>query len=115
MIHISLQRRGRSPYNSAAMQDSTVNSVTSSCIRLGLFVLVISAFLLVLPWSGEAQAQRKRVVFADDDEGSKVEGYVHRPEVGYIISRQEQEDLETLQLKESFAPKIVRSVNKAPF
>lgn len=63
----------------------------------------------------QASAQRKKIVFGEEEEGSVVEGYVHKPEVGYIITRQEQEDLETLQLKESFAPKIVRSVNKAPF
>jgi hypothetical protein len=64
---------------------------------------------------GDANAQRKKVVFGEEEEGSVVEGYVHKPEVGYIITRQEQEDLETLQLKESLAPKIVRSVNKSPF
>ena len=48
-------------------------------------------------------------------EADVVEGSVHKPEVSYLVSRQEQEDLETLQLKESFIPKIVKSVEKAPF
>ena len=79
---------------------------------LRFFVLLALAMSLGLPM---AHAQRKKVVFGEEEEGSKVEGYVHRPEVGYIITRQEQEDLETLQLKESFVPKIVKSVEKSPF
>jgi hypothetical protein len=90
--------------------------LTSSPTRIGgRLALTLLAIALFLPWPGEASAQRKRVVFDEDEEGSKVEGYVHRPEVGYIISRQEQEDLETLQLKESFLPKVLKSVEKAPF
>jgi len=80
-----------------------------------LFLARIAALVVVVPWAGEASAQRKRIVFDDDEEGSKVQGYVHRPEVGYIITREEQEDLETLQLKESFLPKVIESVKKAPF
>lgn len=80
--------------------------------RLNLIALVLLVFV---PWPGEATAQGKRIVFDDDEEGSKVQGYVHRPEVGYIITREEQEDLETLQLKESFLPKVIESVKKAPF
>jgi hypothetical protein len=76
---------------------------------------VVVVLLVFVPWAGEASAQRKRIVFDDDEEGSKVQGYVHRPEVGYIITREEQEDLETLQLKESFLPKVIESVKKAPF
>ena len=78
-------------------------------------VLGVALVLTVPFWAGDAQAQRKRVVFGEETEGSEVVGYVHKPEVGYIITRQEQEDLETLQLKESFLPKIVKSVEKKPF
>ena len=76
---------------------------------------MLAATLLAPAFFSDAHAQRKKVVFGEEEEGSVVEGYVHKPEVGYIITRQEQEDLETLQLKESLAPKIVRSVNKTPF
>ena len=84
---------------------------------LGILALVavFAAMLLGPLLSSDAHAQRKKVVFGEEEEGSVVEGYVHKPEVGYIITRQEQEDLETLQLKENLAPKIVRSLNKAPF
>ncbi|MCP4872674.1 MAG: hypothetical protein GY898_28620 [Proteobacteria bacterium] len=80
--------------------------------RILLTLLVAASATL---WAADADAQRKKVVFGEDTEGSVVEGYVHKPEVGYIITRQEQEDLETLQLKESFIPKIVKSVDKKPF
>ncbi len=78
-------------------------------------VFPLISLLLVLPTV--AFAQGKKIVFGEDSElaGSEVIGTVHKPEVGYIITRQEQEDLETLQLKESFLPKIVKSVEKRPF
>ncbi|MEE2829548.1 MAG: hypothetical protein VX498_10185 [Myxococcota bacterium] len=115
MMHIFLQWMTRFPYNRAAMRDTAVNSVTSVGAMFGVVVLILGASLLGAPWLDDAQAQsRKRIVF-DEDVAERVEGYVHRPEVGYIITRQEQEDLETLQLKESFLPKIVKSVEKKPF
>ncbi len=78
-------------------------------------LLTLLAATTATLWAVDADAQRKKVVFGEDTEGSVVEGYVHKPEVGYIITRQKQEDLETLQLKESFIPKIVKSVDKKPF
>jgi len=83
-------------------------------LRRGTWALLV-ALLVTALGVPSVHAQRKKVVFGEEEEGSKVEGYVHRPEVGYIITRQEQEDLETLQLKESFVPKIVKSVDKSPF
>ena len=97
-------------YSLAPMRIRTTPLLPSTPTRW--FALVIVAALLV---PALASAQRKKVVFGEDEEGSEIEGYVHKPEVGYIITRQEQEDLETLQLKESFVPKIVKSVEKRPF
>ena len=68
----------------------------------------------VYPADADAQGRRKKITFGEDDT-DVVEGYVHKPEVAFLLTRQEQEDLETLQLKESFIPKIVKSVEKAPF
>jgi hypothetical protein len=85
-----------------------------------IFLRAIMGLLLglmlvpVYPADADAQGRRKKITFGEE-EADVVEGYVHKPEVGYIITRQEQEDLETLQLKESFIPKIVKSVEKAPF
>ena len=102
-------------YNRSSMTD-TVRK-TSTSVRSGaLFLALVFAGSLLLAFQiPEARAQRKKVVFGEDAAGSEVIGYVHKPEVGYVITRQEQEDLETLQLKESFLPKIVKSVEKKPF
>jgi len=81
---------------------------------LRFFLALVVASLVPL-MAADADAQRKKVVFGEETEGTEVIGAVHKPEVGYIITRQEQEDLETLQLKESFLPKIVKSVEKQPF
>ena len=71
---------------------------------------------MVVPvYPSNADAQRRKKISFGEEEGDEVIGYVHKPEVGYFITRQEQEDLETLQLKESFVPKIVKSVDKRPF
>ncbi len=90
---------------------------TETCISSFLARAIVGGLLglmLVPVYPADANAQRKKITFGEE-EADVVEGYVHKPEVGYIINRQEQEDLETLQLKESFIPKIVKSVEKAPF
>ena len=96
-------------YNRQPMFGLRLPIAVSSLIAMFVVTLLAPALF------SDAHAQRKKVVFGEEEEGSVVEGYVHKPEVGYIITRQEQEDLETLQLKESLAPKIVRSLNKTPF
>jgi hypothetical protein len=80
----------------------------STVLFLGLLLLP------VYPADADAQGRRKKITFGEDDT-DVVEGYVHKPEVAFLLTRQEQEDLETLQLKENFIPKIVKSVEKAPF
>ncbi len=109
----TLPRNRSLPYNPVGMHNNDVKTGTSAGL---LSILIVVTFVVssLLPL-GDAEAQRKKVVFGEEEEAEVVEGYVHKPEVGYIITRQEQEDLETLQLKESFAPRIVRSVEKAPF
>lgn len=82
--------------------------------RLIAGLLLVVMLVPVYPADADAQGRRKKITFGEE-EADTIEGYVHKPEVGYIITRQEQEDLETLQLKESFIPKIVKSVEKAPF
>jgi len=82
--------------------------------RIGMALLLGLLLLPVYPADADAQGRRKKITFGEDDT-DVVEGYVHKPEVAFLLTRQEQEDLETLQLKESFIPKIVKSVEKAPF
>jgi hypothetical protein len=97
------------------MADYRAISGTSSRLPTLLGMVALAVIMTGTLWVGDAHAQRKKVVFGEDSVGSEVIGQVHKPEVGYIITRQEQEDLETLQLKESFLPKIVKSVEKKPF
>lgn len=101
-------------YNSASMRGSRHHQGTIATRVFALAGVILGAVVL---YSGSASAQGKKIVFGDDSElaGSEVIGTVHKPEVVYVITRQEQEDLETLQLKESFIPKIVKSVEKKPF
>ena len=97
------------------MSDSSGRTRTCRRAEALLGTTLIVAGLILALQIPDARAQRKKIVFGEESEGSVVEGYVHKPEVGYVITRQEQEDLETLQLKESFLPKIVKSVEKKPF
>lgn len=80
--------------------------------------ILLLAIVWLVPAIGVAQS-RKKITFDVDDEAAsedfEIVGKVHKPEVGYIITRQEQEDLETLQLRESFIPKIVDSVKLQAF
>ena len=67
--------------------------------------------LLMLPTL--AVAAPKKVTF---EEGSVIDdAKVHAPEVGYIISRQEQEDLEVIELRERFLVRIEQSVQDSAF
>ncbi len=94
------------------MKTMTSGRLFFARLIVGLFLVVM--LVPVYPADADAQGRRKKITFGEE-EADTIEGYVHKPEVGYIITRQEQEDLETLQLKESFIPKIVKSVEKAPF
>lgn len=83
-------------------------------VRISIALLLGLLLLPVYPADADAQGRRKKITFGEDDT-DVVEGYVQKPEVSFLLTRQEQEDLETLQLKENFIPKIVKSVEKAPF
>jgi len=108
-------------YTPPAMDESDVNSGTWriwACVRM--FAVALLGFSLVPLYTAPAEAQQRRKVIRFDEEALneddyKITGNVHKPELTYFLTRQEQEDLETLQLKESFIPKIVKSVEKAPF
>ena len=59
-----------------------------------------------------AHAGPKRLVFKDE---FVVEGEVQKPEVAVFISRQNLNKAYDLELKESFLPKIIESVEHDPF
>lgn len=68
--------------------------------------------LIALLWlAPEAHAARKLVF----KEATVVEGEVQKPEIAVFITRQNLNKAYELELKESFLPKIVESVEKAPF
>lgn len=84
--------------------------MTRGSLRTLLAISVVAAFI-----AAPAHAAKKKRFTFSAESAEEVEGKVHKPEVGYVLTRQEQEDLETLQLKESFLPKIIHSLEKKPF
>ena len=56
-------------------------------------------------------AQGRRLVF----EETVIEGEVQKPEITIFITRQNLGTEYVLELKESFIPKILKSVEKKPF
>ena len=58
-----------------------------------------------------AEAQTRRLVFED----ISVEGRVQKPVIDIFMSRQNLHTDYKLELRESFLPKIVESVEKKPF
>ena len=81
-------------------------------MRCGLVFLVISVALLT---TAHAQRKRKkresRVITID---ALVVEGKIQKPEAFYILQRSNL-NVEALELKKSFIPLIVDSVEKDPF
>ena len=66
---------------------------------------------LVMRFSTVAEAQTRRLVFED----ISVEGRVQKPVIDIFMSRQNLQTDYKLELRESFLPKIVESVEKKPF
>jgi hypothetical protein len=76
-------------------------------MAIGLMVGAVTAL------SGEAGAQqrRRRLIRL---ETVKVEGRIQKPQAFYILQRSNL-NFEGLELKNSFVPKIIKSVEAAPF
>lgn len=70
---------------------------------------LLLVFLLV---PGLADA-RERKAYALEE--FKIEGEVQKPQVTIFITRQNLDTDASLELRESFVPKIMRSLEKAPF
>jgi hypothetical protein len=81
--------------------------MTRSILRGALALIVV----VVASMPGSASAA-KRLVFKDE---FVVEGEIQKPEVAVFISRQNLNKGYELALTESFLPKILESVDKAPF
>lgn len=64
---------------------------------------------------GEEQAPRRASSQINFGEAFKIEGKIRKPNVTFFISRQRPKTDEALELKASFTPRIVESVESAPF
>ncbi|MCB0156237.1 MAG: hypothetical protein KDF65_15680 [Anaerolineae bacterium] len=73
---------------------------------LGMFLLIST---LTLP--AMAQRSGRKVIRL---EAIKVEGRIQKPQAFYILQRSNL-NFEGLELKQSFIPKIIKSVEKYPF
>ncbi|NOY24594.1 MAG: hypothetical protein GXP62_01860 [Oligoflexia bacterium] len=71
--------------------------------------VTITLLALLLP--AAAHAQSRRLVF----EETRIIGKVQKPEITIFITRQNLNTDYNLELRESFIPKIVKSVEKSPF
>jgi hypothetical protein len=80
-------------------------------MKLKLSFLLASLLLLASSWSGTADAQSRRLIF----EETVIEGEVQKPEITLVITRQNLNTDYNLDLRKSFIPEIVKSVEKAPF
>jgi hypothetical protein len=74
--------------------------------------VIIAGLAGVCGWARVATAQPKRKVIRL--EAIKVEGRIQKPQAFYILQRSNL-NFEGLELKQSFVPKIVESVENDPF
>ena len=72
--------------------------------------ITIAVFLVVLGGAMQAMAQRKVIRL----EAIKVEGRIQKPQAFYILQRSNL-NFKGLEFKESFLPKIIKSVEEKPF
>ncbi len=80
-------------------------------MRRTILIPAILTGLLTVALLGAPGAIAARLVF----EETVIEGEVRKPEVAVFISRQNLNDRYALQLRESFLPKIVESIEHPPF
>jgi hypothetical protein len=81
--------------------------------RQGLITIIIGIFLCVGLGAAEAQrrGRRRKIIRL---EAIKVEGRIQKPQAFYVLQRSSL-NFEGLELKQSFIPKIVKSIEKEPF
>lgn len=98
----------------AAKREMGLAKAPMFCIRfaalLGLVLLLLEVGLGVGVTGAEAAAQRKVIRL----EAIKVEGRIQKPQAFYILQRSNL-NFEGLDLKQSFIPKIIKSVEEQPF
>jgi len=77
---------------------------------LPLAIATMFAVSAISP-NADAQSRRRKVIRL---ETVKVEGRIQKPQAFYILQRSNL-NFEGLELKNSFVPKIIKSVEAAPF
>ncbi|MEL7368455.1 MAG: hypothetical protein AAFN74_06055 [Myxococcota bacterium] len=84
-----------------------------SKVLRGLMVFASMAALLTSATTAEAQrrGRPRRVIRIAE---TRIEGRIQKPQAFYILQRSNL-NFEGLELKNSFVPKIIKSVDKAPF
>ena len=87
------------------------NRLEAGLLEASSIFLSASLLLLATSWSHTADAQSRRLVF----EEQVIEGEVQKPEITLVITRQNLNTDYNLDLRKSFIPEIVKSVEKAPF
>ncbi len=81
--------------------------------RVLLSMLALGGMIMITT-AAQAQTRRTRgrkVIRLTD---LKIEGRIQKPQAFYILQRSSL-NFEGLELKNSFVPKIIKSVDKAPF
>ena len=62
--------------------------------------------------TADAQSRRRNVILIDEEQ---VQGEVQIPDVTVIFARQNLDSSDRLNLRESFIPRIIESVDSNPF
>ena len=76
-----------------------------------VWIMTIAAVIGFSMLSSVARAQGKNVIRL---EAIKVEGRIQKPQAFYILQRSTL-NFESLELKQSFIPKVLKSIDKEPF
>ncbi len=83
--------------------------IIRSIMALGVFTAMMG-----LTPDADAQNRRKRPRRVIRIAETKIEGRIQKPQAFYILQRSNL-NFQGLELKNSFVPKIIQSVEKAPF
>lgn len=84
--------------------------MTYKALASGAWVAIIIASLFGASAHAQSSGPKKVIRL----EAIKVEGRIQKPQAFYILQRSNL-NFEGLELKQSFIPKIIQSVEKAPF
>jgi hypothetical protein len=94
-------------------QSAAMQQALASTKGVAVIIALVSAILAGTPWAlaqMPAPAAKKVIRL----EAIKVDGRIQKPQAFYILQRSNL-NFEGLELKQSFIPKILDSVEKKPF